>query len=106
MLTRHRARYIATAAHQLPRQQAIRLRDSAHSTVAGHLLFTLLAEGFWSALTVRALTGMGFVSRVTPVQTALRNCTGDEGGPFGFGEDCYRKALGIIRDRPRQYDPE
>src|SRR5215472_14939437 len=30
MLTRHRARYIATAAHQLPRQQAIRLRDSAH----------------------------------------------------------------------------
>jgi len=29
---------------------------------------------------------MGFVSRVTPVQTALRNCTGDEGGPFGFGD--------------------
>jgi hypothetical protein len=26
------------------------------------------------------------VSRVTPVQTALRNCTGDEGGPFGFGD--------------------
>src|SRR5262249_39960378 len=71
---------------ELPRQQAIRLRDSAHSTVAGHLLFTLLAEGFWSALTVRALTGMGFVSRVTPVQTALRNCIGDEGGPFGFGD--------------------
>src|SRR5262245_60166331 len=26
----------------------------------------------------------GLVSRVTPVQTALRNYTGDEGGPFGF----------------------
>jgi hypothetical protein len=26
------------------------------------------------------------VSRVTPVQTALRNCTGDEGRPFGFGD--------------------
>jgi hypothetical protein len=26
------------------------------------------------------------VSRVTPVQTAPRNCTGDEGGPFGFGD--------------------
>jgi hypothetical protein len=26
------------------------------------------------------------VSRVTPVQTAMRNCTGDEGGPFGFGD--------------------
>src|SRR5688500_3401382 len=25
-------------------------------------------------------------SRVSPVQTALRNCTGDGGGPFGFGD--------------------
>lgn len=30
------------------------------STVAGHLLFGLLAEGFWSALALRALTGMGW----------------------------------------------
>jgi hypothetical protein len=29
---------------------------------------------------------VGLVSRVTPVQTALRNCTGDEGRPFGFGD--------------------
>jgi len=29
---------------------------------------------------------LGLVSRATPVQTALRNCTGDEGGPFGFGD--------------------
>ena len=29
---------------------------------------------------------MGLVSRVAPVQTAVRNCTGDEGGPFGFGD--------------------
>ena len=29
-------------------------------TVAGHLLFALLAEGFWSALILRALTGMGW----------------------------------------------
>jgi hypothetical protein len=28
----------------------------------------------------------GPVSRVTPVQTALRNCTRDEGRPFGFGD--------------------
>ena len=26
------------------------------------------------------------VSRASPVHTALRNCTGDEGGPFGFGD--------------------
>src|SRR5262247_797003 len=30
------------------------------STVVGHLLFGLLAEGFWSALALRALTGMGW----------------------------------------------
>jgi len=28
---------------------------------------------------------MGRVSRASPVQTATRNCTRDEGGPFGFG---------------------
>jgi hypothetical protein len=32
------------------------------------------------------MSQMGLVSRVSPVQTALRNCTGDEGGPFGFGD--------------------
>jgi MFS family permease len=30
------------------------------ATAAGHLLFGLLAEGFWSALMLRALTGMGW----------------------------------------------
>ncbi|MBL8674437.1 MAG: MFS transporter [Rhodospirillales bacterium] len=30
------------------------------ATVAGHLLFGLCAEGFWSALATRALTGMGW----------------------------------------------
>src|SRR5271163_642329 len=28
----------------------------------------------------------GLVSRVTPVHTAMRNCTRDEGRPFGFGD--------------------
>jgi hypothetical protein len=32
------------------------------------------------------MSELGLVSRVTPVQTALRNCTGDEGRPFGFGD--------------------
>ena len=31
-------------------------------------------------------SGEGLVSRASPVHTALRNCTGDEGGPFGFGD--------------------
>ena len=45
----------------------------------------------------RGKSGMGCVSRVAPVQTALRNCTRDEGGPFGFGRQglipSYRKLL-------------
>jgi hypothetical protein len=32
------------------------------------------------------MSAAGLVSRVSPVQTALRNCTGDEGRPFGFGD--------------------
>ncbi len=47
----------------------------------------------WRALT----SGLGRVSRVSPVQTALRNCMRDEGGPFGFGDQelipSYRKLL-------------
>jgi len=30
--------------------------------------------------------GLGRVSRASPVHTAVRNCTRDEGGPFGFGD--------------------
>ena len=30
------------------------------------------------------MSQLGRVSRVSPVHTAVRNCTGDEGGPFGF----------------------
>ncbi len=39
----------------------------------------------------------GLVSRVTPVHTALRNCTRDEGRPFEFGNQVlissHRKLL-------------
>ena len=50
------------------------------------LAFATLAESAW-----------GLVSRVSPVQTAVRNCTRDEGGPFGFGDQelipSHRKLL-------------
>jgi hypothetical protein len=43
------------------------------------------------------MSANGRMSRVSPVQTALRNCTRDEGGPFGFGDQepipSYRKLL-------------
>jgi hypothetical protein len=42
-------------------------------------------------------SGAGRVTRVTPVQTAVRNCTRDEGGPFEFGNQVlisrHRKLL-------------
>jgi hypothetical protein len=31
------------------------------------------------------MSATGLVTRVSPVQTALRNCTRDEGGPFEIG---------------------
>ena len=40
---------------------------------------------------------LGLVSRVSPVQTAMRNCTRDEGGPFEVGNQVlissHRKLL-------------
>src|SRR5262245_11523761 len=42
-------------------------------------------------------TASGLVSRVSPVQTALRNCTRDEGRPFEIGNQVlissHRKLL-------------
>jgi hypothetical protein len=43
------------------------------------------------------MTGLGRVSRVSPVHTAMRNCTRDEGGPFEAGSQVlvssHRKLL-------------
>ena len=48
-------------------------------------------------ISVSFMSESGLVSRVSPVQTALRNCTGDEGGPFEFGNQVlissHRKLL-------------
>jgi len=49
-----------------------------------------------SSLTA-AMAAVGLVSRVTPVYTAVRNCTRDEGRSFGFGNQVlipsHRKLL-------------
>jgi hypothetical protein len=43
------------------------------------------------------MAALGIVSRVTPVHTALRNCTRDEGTPFEIGNQVlissHRKLL-------------
>ena len=45
----------------------------------------------------RRMTAYGIVSRVSPVHTAVRNCTRDEGGPFEVGNQVlissHRKLL-------------
>src|ERR1700704_6993221 len=53
-------------------------RTSSHKRGDGVLLRCIIFSGRDS--------GSGLVSRVTPVHTAMRNCTGDEGRPFGFGD--------------------
>jgi hypothetical protein len=56
-------------------------------------------RAYFDALTHtrRSMSAMGLVSRVTPVHTALRNCTRDEGGPFEVGNQVlisnHRKLL-------------
>ena len=48
-------------------------------------------------LTLVGMSVPGIVSRVTPVHTAVRNCTRDEGGPFEVGNQVlissHRKLL-------------
>ena len=43
------------------------------------------------------MSGLGLVSRASPVHTAVRNCTRDEGGPFEVGNQVlissHRKLL-------------
>ena len=51
--------------------------------------------------TVAALheSGFGIVSRVTPVHTAVRNCTRDEGRPFEIGNQvliCIRTVKAVL----------
>ena len=58
----------------------------------GGRLITSLSPTFarsgrqWGAKSNVRKSGTGLVSRASPVQTAVRNCTRDEGGPFGFGD--------------------
>src|SRR5262249_29632730 len=58
------------------------------------LQWVVCHEGSVGPYTVREMTEgpsgsaiMGFVSRVTPVQTALRNCTRVDGGAIGLGAE-------------------
>ena len=54
-------------------------------------------ESSGSEIAPAVVVAMGLVSRVSPVHTAMRNCTRDEGGSFGFGNQVlipsHRKLL-------------
>jgi len=48
------------------------------------------------------MSASGLVSRASPVQTAVRNYTRDEGRPFGFGDqvaDPKRPRLAAVKSR-------
>ncbi len=90
--------------------EAIEYRQHSTSKESSN---SLVYDGYWSSLVVRCAgifvgsglkvanlgrelsSALGRVSRVAPVQMAPRNCTRDEGGPFGFGDreliPSYRK---------------
>ncbi|MEE8251516.1 MAG: hypothetical protein V3R24_07230, partial [Gemmatimonadales bacterium] len=57
----------------------------------------LFTQRGWPPRAASSPSAKGRVSRASPVQTALRNCTRDEGGPFGFGDQelipSHRKLL-------------
>src|SRR5215469_2312902 len=54
-------------------------------------------QRWWVSVNLRRASAKGLVSRASPVHTAIRNCTRDEGGPFGFGNQVlilsHRKLL-------------
>ena len=68
-------------------------RTMAERKVGAHAVSSSAAPFGASA----AMSGSGLVSRVTPVHTALRNCTRDEGRSFEFGNQVlissHRKLL-------------
>jgi hypothetical protein len=54
------------------------------------------------------MSEMGLVSRVSPVQTALRNCTRDEGRSFEVGNQVLgsdRSLQRVLQKRADQRDP-
>ena len=51
-----------------------------------NVTFDLMAFPGKSFLVINVMTAPGLASRAPPVQTAVRNCTRDEGRPFGFGD--------------------
>src|SRR5260221_11939345 len=60
--------------------------------------FAMGVYGRVSRMSIEAtMSGSGLVSRVTPVHTAMRNCTRDEGRSFEFGNQVlissHRKLL-------------
>src|SRR5215831_14937112 len=68
-------------------------------------------ESLW----VAAISAKGRVTRASPVQTAVRNCTRDEGRSFGFGNQVlipsHRKLLRLnvvvvsVAEKCRDDDP-
>ena len=72
-------------------------RTEAHQAQTRWLSASGRSGVFDGDATVELRSAQGLVSRVSPVHTAVRNCTRDEGGPFEIGNQVlissHRKLL-------------
>jgi hypothetical protein len=72
-------------------------KDKAFNPSASWTKFHVVQQAVQCSKTDRLMSDSGLVSRVSPVQTALRNCTRDEGRSFEVGNQVlissHRKLL-------------
>src|SRR4029077_7955173 len=69
-----------------PDAQVISPRASEHGPSRDAIVPGAWHHNCPACTSFRPSSALGLVSRASPVQTAVRNCTRDEGGPFGFGD--------------------
>ena len=97
-----RSRFVASPAMPIARATCVLITGPRATTWSNSKAF--LRRCTWSVAVhdsdesqCRDMSAAGVVSRVSPVQTVLRNCTRDEGGPFEFGNQVlissHRKPL-------------
>jgi hypothetical protein len=70
---------------------------SEYRSLIGALPLARFGPPFAAVAVITERSGLGLVSRASPVHAAMRNCTRDEGGPFGVGNQVlissHRKLL-------------
>src|SRR3981081_3929052 len=81
-----RVRSAARQLAKMPGCESIRVPSRSRRTEQGGAMLQHSDRRQASKWSTDAKSAMGLLSRASPVHTATRNCTGNEGGPFGFGD--------------------